>query len=120
MQGKKQKPAQAKTSRTSSTKEAGTPAQPEQGCFQSNEEKPKPEQGPSQPTATKEETVPEGKKPKPNAENASKPAEAEQAVEPEPQEARMSSLHKARMSSPKKEMMLLMMVLMMEALRISE
>ena len=36
------------------------------------------------------------------------------------QEGRMSSLHKARMSSPKKEMMLLMMVLMMEALRISE
>ena len=63
----------------------GTPAQPEQGCFQSNEEKPKPEQGPSQSTGTKEETVPECKKPKPNAENASKPAEAEQAVEPEPE-----------------------------------
>ena len=35
----------------------GTPAQPEQGCFRSNEEKPKPEQGPSQSTGTKEETV---------------------------------------------------------------
>ena len=32
----------------------------------------------------------------------------------------MSSLHKARMSSPKKEMMLLMMALMIKALWISE